>query len=72
MDRYTRFRGGSAIWTDNSLASSIAKNSFFVNSPINKFWTKISGVWKECVTWIKVSGVWKQATPKIKVTTNWK
>lgn len=76
MDKYFKTvsapKGGRLIWNDNSPASVILNNEFFSNSPINKFWIKISGVWKECITWIKVSGIWKQATPKIKITGNWR
>lgn len=41
-------------------------------TPTNKFWIKVSGVWKDAVTWIKVVGVWKQADPKIKIAGIWK
>jgi len=71
MDRYTRFRGGHQIWTNKSVASIIVNTNFFGKSSLNKFWIKISGVWKECITWIKVAGIWKQATPNIKITGNW-
>jgi hypothetical protein len=42
------------------------------SAPSNKFWIKVSGVWKEAVTWIKISGVWKQADPKIKIAGTWR
>lgn len=70
MDRYTRFRGGSDIWSNTSTSSMLINKDFFGSQ--NYFWIKISGVWKKCITWIKVSGVWRQATPKIKVTGIWK
>ena len=66
MDRYTRIRGGSAYWTERDLVENIFVTEFFGTSLANKFWIKVSGVWKECITWIKVNGVWKQASPKIK------
>ena len=77
MDKYFKtvspLKGGRLVWNNNSPASTILNNEFFeTETAKNKFWIKISGVWKECVTWIKVSGIWKQATPKIKITGNWK
>ena len=71
MDRYSRLRGGSSIWSEKNLASDIINKDFFGDTTINSFWIKVSGVWKKCTTWIKVSGVWKQATPNIKITDNW-
>lgn len=38
----------------------------------NKFWVKISGVWKEAITWVNVLGTWKIATPFYKIGGNWK
>ena len=58
MDRYTRHRGGSIIWTNKSVASEIINSDFFGTNK-NKLWIKISGVWKVCNTFINVYGVWK-------------
>lgn len=60
MDRYTRNRGGSEIWTNKTIASDIVNYNFF-GRKYNKFWVKISGIWKECNTFIKVSGIWKNS-----------
>ena len=69
MDRMTRYRGGDAIWSDNSKASNIVNAGFFnSNSWLNKIWVKVNGVWKQAVAWVKINGVWKIATPKIKDT----
>jgi hypothetical protein len=38
----------------------------------NKFWVKISGVWKEAITWVNVMGTWKIATPFYKIGGIWK
>jgi hypothetical protein len=62
--------GGADLW-DEGTAGVVISDDYFEPSALNKFWIKISGVWKEAVTWIKVSGVWKQATPKVKLGGNW-
>jgi hypothetical protein len=75
MDRYSNIRGGSALWSDESLASTIINNEFFGTStpgPASIFFVKVAGVWKQAVAWIKVSGVWKTATPKININNIWK
>lgn len=65
--------GGADFW-DEGIAGEIVTNEYFGSTPTptNKFWLKVSGVWKEAVTWIKISGVWKQAEPKINVAGIWK
>ena len=70
MDRYTRQRGGSSIWTDGTPASNIINTDFF-GANQNQFWIKIAGVWKQATAWIKISGVWKQTTAKIKASGTW-
>ena len=62
--------GGADLW-DDGVAGAIITDDYFERSAPNKFWIKISGVWKEAVTWIKISGVWKQAEPKVKLGGNW-
>jgi hypothetical protein len=71
MDRFVRYRGGDANWSNKTNASKIVNAQFFNLQWDNKLWIKVNGVWKECVAWIKVNGVWKKATPKIK-NINWK
>lgn len=71
MDRYSRLRGGSALWTDKSVPSEIYNAMFWGVVGGNKFWIKVAGVWKECVTWIKVAGVWKETEVKFKNNNNW-
>lgn len=76
MDKYFRsfpkVRGGSALFSDNTQASFLLNTETFGSSSLlSKFWLKVSGVWKECVTWLKVSGVWKVTSPKIKVSGTW-
>ena len=71
MDRYTRLRGGSELWTNGTITSEIENISFWGIVQANKMWLKVIGVWKECITWVKISGVWKQSTPKVKVNGNW-
>lgn len=62
--------GGSDLW-DEGLSGEIITADYF-DTETNRFWIKISGVWKQATTWLKVSGTWKQATPKIKVSGIWK
>ena len=62
--------GGADLW-DEGAAGQILTAEYFGVPVLNKFWIKISGVWKEGVTWIKISGVWKQAEPKVKLGGNW-
>ncbi len=70
MDRYSTIRGGSALWSNKSMASTIVNKTFWGNT--NKFWVKVAGVWKACKAYVKVSGLWKYATPKTKVGGSWK
>jgi hypothetical protein len=70
MDRYTRLRGGSELWTNKTIPSDIYNVSFW-GSLGNVFWIKVAGAWRSCITWIKVSGVWKQSQVKIKNQGNW-
>lgn len=63
--------GGADLW-DEGAAGQILTDDYFVTPVLNKFWIKVSGVWKEAITWVKVSGVWKQATPRVKLGSNWK
>ena len=52
IDRYTRYRGGDAIWSNNSNSSIIVNNQFWgVSVATNIIWFKVSGVWKQCITW---------------------
>lgn len=69
-NKYTRFRGGSSIWSDKTISSNIVNEDFWGGK--NTFWIKVSGVWKQCITWIKVSGVWKQSNPKININDTWR
>lgn len=62
--------GGADLW-DEGAAGQIVTAEYFGAPAVNKFWIKISGVWKEAVTWIKISGVWKQAEPAVKLGGNW-
>ena len=62
--------GGADLW-DEGVAGQILTDDYFVTPVLNKFWIKVSGVWKEAITWVKVSGVWKQATPRVKLGSNW-
>jgi hypothetical protein len=74
MDRYTKIRGGSSLWVDNSIASSIINEDFFgsvVPGASSVFFVKVAGVWKQAIVWIKVGGIWKQATPKVNVNNLW-
>jgi hypothetical protein len=71
MDRTTRIRGGSTLWSDGLPAGTIMNNDFF-GTQGNSFWVKISGVWKQCIGYIKISGVWKAFSPKVKVSGVWK
>ena len=65
MDRYTRYNGGSAMWSIGSCASTIINNEFFGTTPTKAFHIKVSGVWKQCNTYIKILGAWVTATPMI-------
>jgi len=76
MDKYFRsfpkIRGGSALFSDGTPGSLFLNaETFGSSSALSKFWLKVSGIWKECVTWLKVSGIWKVASPKIKVSGTW-
>lgn len=71
MDRYTRIRGGSSLWSDGTTASVVANSDFFGEAPQNSFWLKVGGFWKRCVGYIKVSGVWKSFIPKVKTGGGW-
>lgn len=64
--RYNRF------YTD---AIAIEVKTTPINQQVvsgNKFWVKISGVWKEAITWVNVMGTWKIATPFYKFGGIWK
>lgn len=72
IDRYTRYRGGDAIWSNNSNSSIIVNNQFWgVSVATNIIWFKVSGVWKQCITWVNVGGVWKEVNPNVKVSGVW-
>jgi hypothetical protein len=74
MDRYTRIRGGSELWSNGSNAGAIINNDFFgAPAPVygNTFWVKIAGVWKQATGFIKVAGSWKSFEPKIKSGGTW-
>ena len=68
MDRYTKHRGGSEIWTNRTLASLIVNKEFFGS---NSLWIKVSGLWRECNTFVKVSGEWVLVYPKVKKRGQW-
>jgi hypothetical protein len=74
MDRYSRIRGGSSLWSDGSNASVIINKEFFGDTTTldSIFFVKVAGVWKQAIAWIKVAGVWKQASPKINKNNIWK
>ena len=46
--------------------------AFAGTGPLQKFWIRVSGVWKLATAYIRVSGVWKQAAPFIRVSGVWK
>jgi hypothetical protein len=75
MDRYSKIRGGSSLWVDESIGSTIINQDFFGSvapGTASIIFIKVAGVWKQAVSWINVLGTWKTATPKINNNNIWK
>ena len=46
--------------------------AFASTGPLQKFWIRVSGVWKLATAYVRVAGVWQQVAPLIRVSGVWK
>jgi len=46
--------------------------AFASTGPLQKFWIRVSGVWKLATAYVRVAGVWQQVAPFIRVSGVWK